>query len=128
LKALRAEGVRLAIDDFGTGFSSLSYLVRLPVDTLKIDQCFVRQITETPSETAIVRAVLSMARSLNLRVVAEGVESRAALAFLQACQCDAAQGYYFSPPMPRLEFEAFVRANAARLDCVAEGVTAGGVR
>jgi diguanylate cyclase (GGDEF)-like protein len=128
LKALRAEGVRLAIDDFGTGVSSLSYLVRLPVDTLKIDQCFVRQITETPSETAIVRAVLSMARSLNLRVVAEGVESRAALAFLQACQCDAAQGYYFSPPMPRLEFEAFVRANAARLDCVAEGVTAGGVR
>jgi diguanylate cyclase (GGDEF)-like protein len=112
LKALRAEGVRLAIDDFGTGYSSLSYLTRFPVDTLKIDQSFIRQITETPSETAIVKAVLSMARSLNLRVVAEGVETRNELDFLQAHQCDEAQGYYFSQPLPAERFEEFLHEYA----------------
>jgi EAL domain-containing protein (putative c-di-GMP-specific phosphodiesterase class I) len=112
LKALRAEGVRLAIDDFGTGYSSLSYLTRFPVDTLKIDQSFIRQITETPSETAIVKAVLSMARSLNLRVVAEGVETRNELDFLQAHQCDEAQGYYFSQPLPAVQFKEFLQEYA----------------
>ena len=112
LKALRAEGVRLAIDDFGTGYSSLSYLTRFPVDTLKIDQSFVRQITEAPSETAIVKAVLSMARSLSLRVVAEGVETESELEFLQAHQCDEAQGYYFSHPLPTGRFEEFLHEYA----------------
>jgi EAL domain-containing protein (putative c-di-GMP-specific phosphodiesterase class I) len=104
LKALRAEGIRLAIDDFGTGYSSLSYLTKLPVDALKIDQSFVRQITLAPKETTIVTAVISMARSLNLRVVAEGVETREELAFLERHQCDEAQGYYFSRPVAAPDF------------------------
>jgi EAL domain-containing protein (putative c-di-GMP-specific phosphodiesterase class I) len=108
LKALRAVGIRLAIDDFGTGYSSLGYLTRFPVDTLKIDQSFIRQITETPSETAIVKAVLSMARSLNLRVVAEGVETMSELEFLQAHQCDEAQGFYFSRPLPAAQFAEYL--------------------
>ena len=75
LESLRAEGIRVALDDFGTGYSSLSYLTKFPIDALKIDQSFVRQITTTPSETTIVRAVIGMCRSLKLRVVAEGVET-----------------------------------------------------
>jgi diguanylate cyclase (GGDEF)-like protein len=112
LKAFRAKGVRLALDDFGTGYSSLSYLTRFPVDTLKIDQSFIRQITATPSETAIVKAVLGMAQSLNLRVVAEGVETLGELAFLREHQCDEAQGYYFSRPLPAAAFEAFLQARS----------------
>jgi EAL domain-containing protein (putative c-di-GMP-specific phosphodiesterase class I) len=99
LKALRARGVQLAVDDFGTGYSSLSYLRKFPIDALKIDQSFVRQITTTPDETTIVTAVISMGRSLKLRVVAEGVETQEELLFLQAHQCDEAQGYYFSRPV-----------------------------
>jgi diguanylate cyclase (GGDEF)-like protein/PAS domain S-box-containing protein len=111
LKTLRAEGVRLALDDFGTGYSSLSYLTRFPVDTLKIDQSFIRQITSAPSETAIVKAVLGMAQNLNLRVVAEGVETLGELAFLRKYQCDEAQGYYFSRPLPAAAFNAFLQAH-----------------
>jgi diguanylate cyclase (GGDEF)-like protein len=112
LKSLRAEGIRLAIDDFGTGYSSLSYLTRFPVDTLKIDQSFIRQITGIPAETTIVTAVLSMARSLNLRVVAEGVETAGELEFLQAHHCDEAQGYYFSRPLPAPQFQEMLHAYA----------------
>ena len=94
--------MRVAVDDFGTGYSSLSYLRKFPIDALKIDQSFVRQITTAPDETTIVTAVISMGRSLKLRVVAEGVETHEELAFLQAHQCDEAQGYYFSRPvLPR---------------------------
>jgi diguanylate cyclase len=99
LKALRARGVQVAVDDFGTGYSSLSYLSKFPIDTLKIDQSFVRQITTTPGETTIVTAIISMGRSLDMRVVAEGVETPEELAFLQAHQCDEAQGYYFGRPV-----------------------------
>ncbi len=109
LFSLRDAGVRLAIDDFGTGFSSLSYLTRFPVHTLKIDQSFIRQIDADVPETMIVTAVLGMARSLSLRVVAEGVETKDELAFLEASSCDEAQGFYFSPALPPAAFCDWVR-------------------
>lgn len=104
LQTLRGRGVQVAVDDFGTGYSSLSYLRKFPIDALKIDQSFVRQITTSPNETTIVTAVISMGRSLKLRVIAEGVETQEELAFLQAHECDEAQGYYFSRPVPAQQF------------------------
>lgn len=109
LKTLRARGVRVAVDDFGTGYSSLSYLRKFPIDALKIDQSFVRQITSAPDETTIVTAIISMGRSLKLRVVAEGVETHEELAFLHAHQCDEAQGYYFSRPVRPQHFANLLR-------------------
>ena len=92
-------GVKVAIDDFGTGYSSLSYLRQFQVDALKVDQSFVQEITADPANTPIVCAVISMARSLGHRVIAEGVETPEQLAFLQAHRCGEAQGNYFSPPL-----------------------------
>jgi diguanylate cyclase (GGDEF)-like protein/PAS domain S-box-containing protein len=100
LRKMRESGIKVAIDDFGTGYSSLSYLQRFPIDELKIDQSFVRQIGSGDGDTAIVTAVISMARSLRLRVVAEGVETPEELAFLREQKCDEVQGYYFSKPVP----------------------------
>jgi diguanylate cyclase (GGDEF)-like protein/PAS domain S-box-containing protein len=114
LRTLRTTGVQVAIDDFGTGYSSLSYLRKFPIDALKIDQSFVRQITTVPDETIIVKAVISMGRSLKLRVVAEGVETQEQLAFLQAHQCDEAQGYYFSRPVPPEQFAKLLATGIAR--------------
>jgi diguanylate cyclase (GGDEF)-like protein len=110
LRTLRAKGVQIAVDDFGTGYSSLSYLKKFPMDALKIDQSFVRQITTVPDETIIVAAVIGMGRSLKLRVVAEGVETQEQLAFLQAHQCDEAQGYYFSPAVLPQQFAKLLEA------------------
>jgi diguanylate cyclase (GGDEF)-like protein/PAS domain S-box-containing protein len=104
LKTLRARGVQVAVDDFGTGYSSLSYLSKFPIDALKIDQSFVRQLTTARDETTIVTAVISMGRSLNLRVIAEGVETEEELRFLQAHQCDEAQGFYIGRPVVPEEF------------------------
>jgi diguanylate cyclase (GGDEF)-like protein/PAS domain S-box-containing protein len=110
LATLRAMGVHVAVDDFGTGYSSLSYLRKFPIDALKIDQSFVRQVTTSPDETSIVTAIISMGRSLGLRVIAEGVETQEELAFLQAHQCDEAQGYYFSRPIPPQQFANLLEA------------------
>ncbi len=108
LRSARERGVRVAVDDFGTGYSSLSYLRKLPLDVLKIDQSFVRQIADSPHETIIVDAIISMGRSLNLQVIAEGVETAEELEFLQVHKCDGAQGYYFSRPVPAEQFAALL--------------------
>lgn len=99
LHALKAMGVRLAIDDFGTGYSSLSYLKRLPIDRLKIDQSFVHNIGVDPKDAAIITAIITMAESMELAVVAEGVETDAQLAFLEARHCHEMQGYLFCRPV-----------------------------
>jgi diguanylate cyclase (GGDEF)-like protein/PAS domain S-box-containing protein len=109
LQSLRARGIRLAVDDFGTGYSSLSYLTKFPLDALKIDQSFVRQISCSAGETSIVTAVINMARSLKLRVIAEGVETHQEFEFLRAHQCDEAQGYYFNRPVPADAFAVLIR-------------------
>ena len=109
LQTLRERGVQVAVDDFGTGYSSLSCLRRFPVDALKIDQSFVGQINADGDDGCIVTAVISMARSLKLRVVAEGVETLEQLTFLQSHECDEAQGYYFSRPVPPEQFANLLR-------------------
>jgi EAL domain-containing protein (putative c-di-GMP-specific phosphodiesterase class I) len=110
LQSLREVGIQVAMDDFGTGYSSLSYLRKFPLDALKIDQSFVRQISAAGEDTAIITAVIGMAQSLNLRVIAEGVETREEVEFLRARHCDEAQGYYFSRPVPAEEFAKLLRA------------------
>jgi len=100
LRALKAIGIQLSIDDFGTGYSSLSYLKRLPIDTIKVDRSFVKDITTDPNDASITRAIVSMAHSLRLKVVAEGVETEAQIAKLVAETCETIQGYFISKPIP----------------------------
>jgi diguanylate cyclase (GGDEF)-like protein/PAS domain S-box-containing protein len=111
MDALNALGVRLSLDDFGTGYSSLSYLKRFPIDTLKIDRSFVTGIPHDGNDCAIAGAIVSMAQRLGHRVIAEGVETAAQLAFLRSLGCQEIQGYYFSPPVPPEKFEALLRAD-----------------
>ncbi|WP_088347201.1 MULTISPECIES: EAL domain-containing protein [Rhodomicrobium] len=117
LQMLRKRGIRVTVDDFGTGYSSLSYLRKFPVDALKIDQSFVRQISTAGDNTAIVAAVIEMARGLHLKVIAEGVETKEEVAFLAAHHCDEGQGHYFSRALPPDQFAALlavsVRSGAA---------------
>jgi diguanylate cyclase (GGDEF)-like protein/PAS domain S-box-containing protein len=110
LQTLRDSGVQVAVDDFGTGYSSLSYLRKFPIDALKIDQSFVGRIGTTADDASIVTAVIGMAQSLKLRVVAEGVETLEQSRFLQAHACDEAQGYYFSRPVPPEQFASLLRS------------------
>ena len=105
---LFGRGIRMSIDDFGTGYSSLSYLKKFKVYKLKIDQSFVRDISDDPDDKAIVTAIINMASSLNMKTIAEGVETAAQLAFLRLHGCDEVQGYYFSKPLKAEEFESYV--------------------
>ncbi len=100
LQALKSLGLQVSIDDFGTGFSSLSYLKRLPVDKLKIDQSFIRDLNTDAGDAAIVTSIITLAHNLDLTVVAEGVENAEQLGFLRANRCDEIQGYLISRPQP----------------------------
>jgi len=110
LTTLKEMGIKIAIDDFGTGYSSLAYLQRFPIDKLKIDIAFVRDITTNPNDAAIALAIISMAHSLKLRVIAEGVESRPQLEYLRRNRCDEIQGYYFSRPLNAADMGELVEA------------------
>jgi diguanylate cyclase (GGDEF)-like protein len=116
LKALRELGVRLSVDDFGTGYSSLSYLQRFPLNTLKVDQSFTRDMMDNPDSAAIAAAVVALGRSLGLTVIAEGVETEAQWAQLKAWGCEELQGYFFGRPMPADEFARVLADAAATAD------------
>jgi EAL domain-containing protein (putative c-di-GMP-specific phosphodiesterase class I) len=120
LQELKAMGLTLAIDDFGTGYSSFGYLRQFRVSKLKIDRSFIRDVALNPDDAAITTAIISMAKSLNLKVIAEGVENEAQMSFLRAHQCDEIQGYYFSKPLPLDEVADKLRGNAP--DANSEGI------
>lgn len=109
LKAVQAMGVQIAMDDFGTGYSSLSYLAKLPINSLKIDRSFVSEMTNGPEKMAIVSTVISLGRALNLKVVAEGVETEVQKRLLASLECDEIQGYLFSPPLSFEKIEAMLK-------------------
>jgi diguanylate cyclase (GGDEF)-like protein len=115
LTGLKEEGITISIDDFGTGFSSLSYLKRLPIDALKIDQSFVRDVTTDPDDAALVMAIVTLAHNLRLTVVAEGVETEEQLRFLHLLRCDEVQGYLFSKPLPAEALEKLLALNPGEL-------------
>jgi diguanylate cyclase (GGDEF)-like protein/PAS domain S-box-containing protein len=122
---LKNLGVRLSMDDFGTGYSSLNYLRRFPIDRIKIDQSFVRDVNRNPDDAAIAAAIIAMAHSLKLTVVAEGVETEEQLDFLRDQRCDEMQGYLFSPPVPAAKFQEFLDSKKALVGRGREAVPEG---
>lgn len=121
MQAIKDMGIRFSIDDFGTGHSSLAYLTRLPLDQLKIDQSFVRNMTQSETDAIIVQTIIGMARSLGLDVIAEGVETEGQRAFLESCGCSNYQGYLFGRPGPVAEFESALNARGARDEAAGGG-------
>jgi EAL domain-containing protein (putative c-di-GMP-specific phosphodiesterase class I) len=111
---LRDTGVRLTIDDFGTGYSSLAYLKRFPIDCVKIDRSFIRDLPDDRDDASITRSIIAMAHNMKLEVVAEGVETESQLAFLHAYGCDEIQGYLYSEPLDADAFEHFLDEHADR--------------
>ena len=109
MRDLKALGVSVSVDDFGTGYSSLYYLKNLPLDEIKIDQSYIRDLLEDANDAAIVESIIAIARNLKLRTVAEGVETAAQADILRAMGCSVHQGYHYSRPLPLDEFEAFTR-------------------
>jgi EAL domain-containing protein (putative c-di-GMP-specific phosphodiesterase class I) len=111
LTAIKRMGVRLAIDDFGTGYSSLGQLKNFPIDTLKVDRSFIRDVATNAEDRAITEAIIAMGKTLNLTVVAEGVETMDQETFLREKACTEMQGYYFSRPIPAAEFATLLKAH-----------------
>jgi EAL domain-containing protein (putative c-di-GMP-specific phosphodiesterase class I) len=109
MRELKELGVGLSLDDFGTGYSSLNYLRRFPVDSLKIDRSFIRDVATDPSGASVVTSVIDIAHNLGLTAVAEGIETSEQLAFLAGCGCDMYQGFFFSRPLPAAEFTDLLR-------------------
>ena len=126
LEQLRSMGLKLAIDDFGTGYSSLSYLKKFPVSKLKVDRAFIRDVALNRDDAAITTAIISMAKSLNLVVIAEGVEDEAQLSFLRAQGCDGLQGYYFSKPLAASDLADKLRAECPDTRVPVEAESSGG--
>jgi EAL domain-containing protein (putative c-di-GMP-specific phosphodiesterase class I) len=107
LQQLEHMGIRIAIDDFGTGYSSLQYIKQLPINTVKIDRSFVKNLPIAEDDASLVRAIIAMAHSMNLKVVAEGIETSAHVDYLQTIACDRGQGFYYGKPVTAQEFERF---------------------
>jgi EAL domain-containing protein (putative c-di-GMP-specific phosphodiesterase class I) len=115
IEDLKANGVRIAMDDFGTGYSSLAHLKSFPIDSIKVDRSFIANVPEDPGNVAITQAIIAMARTLQLTVIAEGVETAGQFNFLRSRGCDEVQGYYFSPPLPFPEATALLVESVARI-------------
>ena len=115
LQCIKKMGVRLAIDDFGTGYSSLSYLQKFPIDVLKIDQSFVRNLSTDSNDAALVSAIISLGKSLNLNIIAEGVETREQLDFLRVQECEEVQGYFFSKALAAEAFASLLSSGRLQL-------------